>query len=134
MAGSVHNVLIRNCTFTGSFNVVRFKSVRGDGGTVSNITYAHHKMDGVLVAIDIDMFFRDRPPTNTSATPIFKDIYLMDIHGVAARAGQLDCLPESPCSNVVMTDVVVEAVEGFECQNVRGTERNVSPKMCFSTR
>ena len=76
------------------------KSARGRGGLVEGILYENVAVVGpVQTAIDVDLEYEgsDVPPTNRSATPVFRNVTL---HNVTGRSTNQSIfvrgLPESP--------------------------------------
>lgn len=106
------------------------KTARGNGGVVENIYYEHERLEAVAEAIFFNMNYHGSPtPTNESATPIFRNIFLRDIVGVSAKAGSLKCLPESPCS-ISLQDIELVSVKPYDCENVNATVQHVIPGFC----
>ena len=69
-------------------NYIIFYFIRGRGGIVEGVVYSDLTLYGdVGDAILIDMFYADVPPTNATATPIFRDVLVRHIKGVAKVAG-----------------------------------------------
>lgn len=133
MSGGVRNVTVRNCVAVGTQNGARIKTQRGRGGIVEDITFSNITLNNVLDdGIIISMFYSTLPPTNKTGTPIFRNINIKDYYGDAAKvAGNFDCLPESPCTGVVLENINLQSKDGFNCTNIQGTSSNVSPKICF---
>jgi polygalacturonase len=105
------------------------KSARGRGGVVSNVTFEDNKFEGVVSeAIYVTMDYSSRPPTNRSATPVFTDLRFVGENGTAAIAGSLDCLPESPCTDLTLLDVDIWSALGFSCADAHGSYKNVFPE------
>jgi len=132
MSGGVRNVTIRNCIANNTQNGARVKTQRGRGGIVEdivfeNITLFNLQDDGIV----INMFYSNLPPTNATATPIFRNIAIKNYSGTVKAAGDFECLPESPCTEIVLENVNLKSSNGFTCENVNGTTTNVSPKVCF---
>ena len=52
------------------------------------------------------------------------------LHGLSVMAGELKCLPESPCDGIVLEDVKTVGVKGWTCENaaVKGA-KDVSPRL-----
>jgi hypothetical protein len=69
---------------------------RGRGGIVENILFSNISISGsgVNYAVYINMFYDTSiPPTNATATPIFRNVTLRDIQGDATNAGMHSLSP-----------------------------------------
>ncbi len=114
----VRNMLVRNCTFDGTDNGVRIKSMRGAGGLVENVRYSHLTMKNVGVAIIIQLNYGDANRPNFKGdprrVPAVRDILLdhLTIEG-ARNAGVFIGLPDSRITNVVLRDVTISADKDF---------------------
>ena len=110
----VHNMLVRNCSFTGTDNGIRIKSMRGAGGPVENIRYSNISMDGVANAIVLQLDYVDdnRPDFkgDPAKVPSIRNIVFehIDIRG-SRNAGRIIGLPDSPIEGIVMRDVHISA-------------------------
>ena len=131
MSGDVRHVVIENSRAEMVSNVFRVKSGRGRGGIVEDITVRNVTFDAAAQAIRLDMYYATDPPGNATTTPIVRDIRVQSLKGVAGRAGDLECLPESPCTKLQFQNVEIRSVLGFQCKHCQGTCEHVSPKCCF---
>lgn len=134
-AGSVRNVLVRNCTFLGTDVGLRFKSTRGRGGVVEKIYVSNVRMENIQGdAISFDMYYRGNAPleepggssdTNippvTGGTPQFRDIHIENLvcRG-AQRAIALAGLPELPLRDVELKDVSIISQQGVYVTDADG--------------
>jgi len=132
MSGGVRNVTLRNCDSTGTDRAVRIKSCRGRGGIVENIFYENFTVSNVTEVININMYYCTNPIT-PEGTPTFRNINVKNINASSAtQAGEVMCLPESPCTNVSFNSIQVKTyVTGFTCEYAYGTQSNVSPPSCL---
>lgn len=114
----VNNMLVRRCTFEGTDNGIRIKSMRGAGGVVENIRYTDITMVGVDNAIVLDLTYTDNNRPNfrgdPSKVPVIRNILIdhVTVKG-SMRAGKIVGLPDSPISGVVLRDVSIEAEKDF---------------------
>jgi len=136
MSGGVRNVYFRDSVIKGTQSGPRIKTQRGRGGIVENIYYNNITISGsgVTNGIFITMLYDKgaNPQTNATATPIFRNIHITDVHGNCTNAGQLVCLPEAPCKGFTLNNVnLAYSKAAFECSNVAGTATNVKPSVCF---
>jgi len=136
MSGGVRNVLVKDCLVRGTQAGPRIKTQRGRGGVVENIQFINITISGpgVVNAIQVNMFYDKNtvPPTNATATPIFRNVSFKDIRGNATNAGEFLCLPESPCEGFSLQNIDISYTRaGFNCSSIFGTVINVKPTVCF---
>ena len=122
MSGGVRNVTVTNCTFKGTDNGLRFKSVRGRGGVVENIKVSNINMSNIPGdAITFDMYYMvkggGKEPTSepvTDATPIFKNFQIDGITCKGAKKAILiRGLPEMPIEGITLKNVNISADTGI---------------------
>jgi polygalacturonase len=128
-AGGVRNLTVKRCRFEGTQNGLRIKSPRGKGGRVENLLYEDITMENVQGAITFTCYYPNIPRTDTAqavgaGTPSFGNIR---IHNLTANstssAGVIVGLPESPVSNVVLENVVINAATtGLVIRNAKGIQ------------
>lgn len=110
----VDNMLVRNCTFEGTDNGIRIKSMRGAGGLVQNVRYENIRMRGVANAIVLQLDYVDnnRPDFkgDPGRVPAIRDITLQDVTIEHSRsAGRIIGLPESRITGVTLRNVRISA-------------------------
>lgn len=142
MSGGVRNLTVDNCTFIGTDVGLRFKTVRGRGGTVENINISNIRMMDILNnAIDFNMFVyvgkhaaTAKPVTD--ATPSFRDIHIKNLVCRGAQnAIVMVGLPEMPIRNVDFKNVSITAnggasltdCDGIHFENVRIQNKSGAP-------
>ena len=129
MSGGIRNIRVDNCTFIGTDAGIKFKTVRGRGGTVEKIYISNIRMLDILDnAVDFNMFvYVGRHAATmapvTEATPKFQDIH---IENVVCRGAQsaivMVGLPEMPIRNVDFKNVSITADGGAfltDCDGIR---------------
>lgn len=127
MSGGVRHVEVSDCTFIGTDNGLRFKSTRGRGGVVENITISNIWMKDIIKdAIVFDMYYEikqeyaDMAPV-TEETPCFRNISISDTYCSGADKGIfLRGLPEMLLQNLRFDRVNVVANEGITCIDAEG--------------
>jgi polygalacturonase len=135
MSGGVRNVFVYDNTFIGSDNGLRFKTVRGRGGVVSNIYVYNIQMKNIKHdAILFDMYYQaigsaaednvdSRPEPVTVATPQFQDFKIENVAcNGAARGIFVRGLPEMNVKNILLKNINLDtkkAVEIIEATNIR---------------
>ena len=114
----VDGMLVRRCTFDGTDNGIRIKSMRGAGGLVENVRYTDIRMTNVKDAIVLDLTYRDDNRPNFKGErgriPAIRDILIDHVTIAGARhAGRIVGLPESRITGVTLRDVTIEAETDF---------------------
>jgi polygalacturonase len=131
-SGGMRNIYVDNCTFIGTDNGLRFKSVRGRGGVVENIFISNVRMKNILQnAIDFEMYYfmnggspemtgTNLPPVD-EGTPQFRDIHFKNIICLGAqKAMVLEGLPEMPIRNFDFENVSLSAQSGAFITDAEG--------------
>jgi polygalacturonase len=114
----VHDMLVRHCTFDGTDNGIRIKSMRGAGGPVENIRYTDIQMRNVANAIVLDLNYVDnnRPDFKGDPTkiPSIRNILIDHVTIENSRnAGKITGLPESRITGVTLQNVTITAEKDF---------------------
>lgn len=119
MSGGVKNVKVTNCTFKGTDAGLRFKSTRGRGGVVENITIENIAMNDIAGdAVLFDLFYggsknKDEKVKADEATPVFRSISMTNIScNGAKRALYFNGLPEMNLENITLENGNFVAGEG----------------------
>ncbi|HSP17538.1 MAG TPA: glycosyl hydrolase family 28 protein [Thermoanaerobaculia bacterium] len=110
----VSTMLVRNCTFDGTDNGIRIKSMRGAGGLVENIRYTGITMKNVENAILIDLNYVDnnRPDFkgDPKKIPAVRQVLIDNVTVTGSRnAGRIVGLPDSRITGVTLRDVRITA-------------------------
>lgn len=135
MSGGAHDIFVSDCTFIGTDNGLRFKTVRGRGGVVENIFIKNIRMRNIVGdAILFDMYYFakaptlaqtngkvDIPPTD-AGTPQFRKFYISNlVCDGADRAMLIRGLPEMSIKDIRLSNVTISANRGadiIEAQNI----------------
>jgi polygalacturonase len=121
----VHNMLVRHCTFDGTDNGIRIKSMRGAGGPVENVRYVDIQMKDVTNAILLDLTYTDSNRPNFKGDPA----KVPSIHNIlfdhvkienAKNAGKIIGLPDSRITNITLRDDEIVAQKKFVVQDADG--------------
>ena len=112
--GGIHNMLVRNCTFEGTDNGIRIKSMRGAGGPVENVRYTNLRMDKVdnAIVLQLDYVDSNRPnfKGDPSKVPSIRNVLIDHVTIAGSRnAGRIIGLPDSPITNITLQDVTITA-------------------------
>jgi polygalacturonase len=135
MSGGVHDIFVYDNSFIGSDNGLRFKTVRGRGGVVSNVYVYNIRMKNIVHdAILFDMHYQatssavddmadSRPEPVTVATPQFQDFKIENVVcDGAARGIFIRGLPEMNVKNVLLKNIKLDtkkAIEIVEATNIQ---------------
>ncbi len=127
MSGSVYDVTISNCVFTGTDRGIRLKSRRRRGGTVEDIRVSQLTMEKVLCPITMnlyyhigvrgDPFINDKKPRPTSpGTPRFRNIHFSRITAkdVKYAAGFIFGLAEMPIEDITFDHISISLASETE--------------------
>ena len=147
MSGGVRNVLVKDCTFTGTDVGLRFKSTRGRGGVVENIWIDNISMlDIQTEPLLFDLFYGGKSASEVledgdeaeatdmialpvdETTPAFRDIHISNIACRGARRAMFfNGLPEMNVERVTVENASITALTGAQINESTDVElRNVS--------
>ncbi|MCC4399993.1 glycoside hydrolase family 28 protein [Limosilactobacillus reuteri] len=118
MSGNIRNVAISNCTFTDTDRGIRFKTRRGRGGTIENITISNITMNNVLCPIIMNLYYfcgkkgkekivwDKNPYPVSSSTPAIKHVRIsqLSVMHIRSCAGLIYGLPEMPIEDINITN------------------------------
>jgi len=134
-SGGVRNVTFQNVTVTNAKAGPRIKTSRGRGGVIEEITYKNITVSGCTSdVLELAMNYDNIPtPGNKTTTPVVRNVYFGEINGDCKTPGSFICLPESPCTDIRMENVIIkDTTKQFQCQYIHGISSNVEPPACFS--
>ncbi|UJW58840.1 glycoside hydrolase family 28 protein [Bacillus sp. A116_S68] len=111
MSGGVRRVSVTNCLFMGTDTGLRFKSCRGRGGIVENISISDiHMVNIKHEAVIFHMFYEKTEDENirwrpiSAETPHFRHIHMKRLTCAGAdQAISMKGLPEMPLQNITFT-------------------------------
>ncbi|KAL1226135.1 putative polygalacturonase [Cardamine amara subsp. amara] len=137
----VEHVYVKNCTFNGTQNGARIKTVPGGTGYAKNILFEDITLINTENPIVIDQHYgcKNDCPLTTSAVEV-SNVKFIGFHGsvVKEAAIQLNCSEVKRCNDIVLENIsIVPAEEGetleVVCNNVGGTVQNTIPLVsCLS--
>ena len=124
MSGGVRRVHVHDCTFAGTDIGLRFKTVRGRGGTVEDIRIDDITMTGVrgeAVRFNMSYMVSDpRPEPVSDRTSRFRNFRISRIRCAEAdTAIWMRGLGEMPIENVVFEDMSIAAENGISIEDAR---------------
>ncbi|CAI7906723.1 unnamed protein product [Closterium sp. NIES-54] len=136
MSGGVHSLRCRHLSVSHSLAAFHLRTAPGRGGYIRDVLVENVTMLNVTVALAFLPTCRSHPDDrfDPSALPRVANISFASISGsLISQAGSLIGLPAAPFKGVSLSDINLQLVEGgkgFECQDVEGHARNVSPAIC----
>lgn len=126
-AGGVRNVAISNCACDGTTCGLYFRTARGRGNVVENVSAVNLVMRNLEeTGIVVSMFYEDEDRSTAHpvdiSTPTFRNFHCSDILLDGAKTAVLiEGLPESPIQQLSLENVFVQAAEkGISCYQVHG--------------
>lgn len=131
MSGGVKDILLQDCTFLGTDVGLRFKSCRGRGGIVENITMERVTMKNIgNQAITFNTYYAangkpDEVIEFSEKTPVFRNIKLKDIICDGAKTAiEITGLPEMPIHNIQFDNVTMKSKIGVTCKDAENITFN----------
>jgi polygalacturonase len=130
-AGGVRNVAISNCVCDGTTCGLYFRTARGRGNVVENVSAVNVVMRNLEeTGIVFSMFYEDEDRATLHPvdvrTPIFRNFHCSDILLDGAKAAiVVEGLPESPIQQLSLDNVLIKAADkGISCYQVHGFSLN----------
>jgi len=126
MSANVRNVLVEDCTFSGTDKGLRFKTRPGRRGIVENIWARNITMDNIRnVAIDFNMNYNGEPiekviqyqkgVSEIKDPPVFRNFHIENINCKNAKTAiNMIGLPENYLKNIYFKDVTINSKEGIK--------------------
>lgn len=134
MSGGAHDIFVTDCTFIGTDNGLRFKTVRGRGGVVENIFIKNigmHNIKGYGILFDM-YYFTKTPnlaqtngkveiPAVNEGTPQFRNFYINNLTCEGAQTGMIiRGLPERSIENINIENANIVANRGADVIEAKG--------------
>jgi len=147
MSGGAHDIFVSDCTFIGTDNGLRFKTVRGRGGIVENIYIKNIVMhDIVHDAILFDMYYFAKAPTLEQTngkvaippvdegTPRFRRFFISNlVCDGADRAMLIRGLPEMSIADISLKRITIKANTGANIIEAQGIDMDSVTLDCGQT-
>jgi polygalacturonase len=155
-AGGVHDVTVAGLVARNTLTAVHVQSPRwlddtwAGGGAIERILFEDVAVQGVYTAIFFNQWwgeleatahafptFISPPPARNATTPRFSNITVRGVRGLGSDAartidcfmvGNIQCLPEAPCTGVVLENISLSGYKHWACANAAGlVAEGVSP-------
>ncbi|CAM8895316.1 unnamed protein product [Rhodiola kirilowii] len=126
---AVENILVQNCTITGTQNGARIKTWGGASGYARSITYRNITLVNVRHPIIINQHYRDKHASLLQNEPgvEISNVTFSGITGTSANKNGIDlnCVTTGPgCTGIVIEDVDITRASGgtpqVNCTNAHG--------------
>jgi len=135
MSGGVSDVTVERLNIHSSLIGVAFRTTRGRGGYIRNITISDVDLTSVDTAIVANGHTGSHPDDkfDRDALPVVTHIVMRNFTGVdIGVAGNLTGIGESPFTSICLADIHLQtrSEESWICSNVSGFSDDVSPEPC----
>jgi polygalacturonase len=125
----VSQMHVRRCTFEGTDNGIRIKSMRGAGGPVEDVQYTDLRMKQVGNAIVLDLNYVDNNRPNfkgdPSKVPSIRNVLIESVTVDGCRnAGRIVGLPDSKITDITLKNVHITAEKDLVIENVGTLHRD----------
>jgi polygalacturonase len=138
MSGGARNMYVYNCTFVGSDIGLRFKTTRGRGGVVENISIRDIYMKDIRgEAILFDMYYMAKNPILSKGekrelpksefkkvdetTPVFRNFHISNVYcNGASTAIFIRGLPEMHVKDIFLDSMLLQARKGIDVREATG--------------
>ena len=122
VAGGVQRVHAERVSFKGTDQGIRVKANRDRGNDISDLSFKDITMDDVRTSILISEYYPKVMPEGPvpaepvqRLTPHFHNIRIENVKSIHSDwAGVIVGLPESPVTDIVLTNVDIQATKGFQ--------------------
>lgn len=124
------NITVQNIAFNGTTQAMRIKSDQGGVGFLEDVVYQNITTLNVQTTLVLTMYYQTSPSRTTLQ---IRNVTFADVTAVNSQSpGEFLCVPESPCEDLVLRNVVHHNSAGsWTCQNAFGSMDNVSPPGCL---
>ncbi|KAJ7949617.1 Pectin lyase-like superfamily protein [Quillaja saponaria] len=139
---TVEQVIVHDCSFSGTQNGLRIKTWQGGSGYVRNISYDQITFANTYNPIIIDQFYVDRgrqlyvDEGNQASAVEISNITYRDVNGTSASetAITLNCSMEIGCNDIIMHTInIISSTPGAyintSCNNAHGKVTSVLPSV-----
>ncbi|XP_020088305.1 probable polygalacturonase [Ananas comosus] len=136
MSGGISNILVNDLRVWNSASAVRFKTDKGRGGYVTNVTITNVAMENVKIPVRFSRGSNDHPDENydPNALPRISNLYVGNVVGSnIARSPVLEGIKGTIYEGLCFRNVSFEGVnmkKKWQCEFVRGEAYDVSPMPC----
>ena len=156
VAGGVHDIHVQGLVARNTLTAVHVQAPRyldatwAAGGAVESLLFEDISVAGVFTAIYFNMWWGEieatahafpsslsPPPAPNATTPRFANITVRNVAGLGSDAaqtidafmvGNLQCLPEAPCTGIELANISLRGYKHWACANVAGLRAaGVSP-------
>ncbi|XP_056172279.1 probable polygalacturonase isoform X1 [Syzygium oleosum] len=137
MSGGISNVYVNHVSIHSSSSGVEFRTTRGRGGYIEDITVSDVDMDDVHMAFGANGHFGSHPDENfdPNALPVLRYITLQNVVGRSITvAGNFTGISESPFTSICLSNISLSlksaSLTSWICSDVSGSSSSVLPEPC----
>ncbi|KAL1223702.1 putative polygalacturonase [Cardamine amara subsp. amara] len=134
MSGGVSDVTVERLTIHSSLEGIAFRTTRGRGGYIRNITISDVDLSDVDIAIIADGHTGSHPDDkyDRNALPVVTHIVMRNFTGEGiGLAGKFTGIGESPFTSICLADIHLQTrSDSWICSYVSGFSDDVSPEPC----
>lgn len=137
MSGGISQVRIEDAHLYRSSSGVEFRTTRGRGGYITDISISELNMEDVRLAFRATGQCGTHPDDNfdPSALPVVDRISVRNVFGEnISMAGEFAGILESPFTNICLSNITLSIVSeswaSWTCSDVSGYSSSVSPEPC----
>ncbi|XP_031377173.1 probable polygalacturonase isoform X3 [Punica granatum] len=137
MSGGISQVLIEGAHLYHSSSGVEFRTTRGRGGYITDISISGLEMEDVHLAFSATGQCETHPDDNFDpfALPAVNKIFIQNVTGKnISIAGEFTGIRESPFTSICLSNITLsitsELPASWSCSNVSGHSTSVSPEPC----
>jgi hypothetical protein len=130
MSGSVRNVFMHDCDFTGTDRVLRIKSRPGRGGVVEKIwvrDVTARDLQREVVILNMDYSSDPNAPVD-NFPPTFREIHVSRVAAVGAPVAiRITGLKDSPIRDITFEDMTISSTRGVIASDAKNlTFKNIN--------
>ncbi|KAI4301452.1 hypothetical protein L6164_034730 [Bauhinia variegata] len=137
MSGGISNVIVEQLHVFDSPIGIEFKTTKGRGGYMKDITVSDAELTNVYLAIIMTGYSGSHPDDkfDRDALPVVDGITLKNVVGANVTiAGNFSGIVDSPFTSICLSNVTLsissEKSPSWFCSNVKGSSEKVFPKPC----
>ncbi|XP_010465709.1 PREDICTED: probable polygalacturonase [Camelina sativa] len=134
MSGGISDVTVEHLNIHGSLVGIAFRTTRGRGGYIRNITISSIDLSSVDTAIFASGHIGSHPDDkfDRDALPVVTHISMRNITGQdIGLAGNITGIGEAPFTSICLADIHLQTrSDSWVCSNVSGFSDDVTPEPC----
>merc|ERR1712228_61341 len=132
--GWITNITFRNIQFNGTDNGIRIKTDQNvKEGRLWDVHYENLNMNNVKY--DTTQIVQTYNSNTGGESQLYIDgVTIENVTSVGSeKAGTIVCQKSTPCKNIVLKNVKIDATEGFQCEYAYGSATDTTPQSCLQS-